>query len=681
MLPSTARLTCAGLLACACIRLFAQEPGPAGTQQPPIRTGVNLVRVDVFPTRDGKPVMDLKADDFEVFEDGAAQRVETFEHVVARPAGPQSARVEPGSQREMVQAAANPRTRVFVVFLDTPNVSVANAYLIEEPLIRLMDRLLGPDDLVGVMTPAMSASQVVLARKTQVIEEGLRQAWPWGTRHTTLLDERETAYDICYQGGSMPGVAAEMISRKRERATFEALQDLIRYLHAIREERKAILTVTEGWVRYRENKDLMRSPGGVAGLDPITVGPRGQPTRKDPRTDLAPLSRSDCDADRLRLATMDNEEFFRDLVNDANRANVSFYPIDPRGLAAFESPMPPRSDDEARIHDDRHNLRVRHDSIEDLAAGTDGLAVMNTNDVDRGLKRISDDLGSYYLLGYYSTNTKTDGTFRSLRVRVKRPGVDVRARRGYRAATVMEATSARRATEPPSPATSAFTSAMGALDRVRPDTRFRINAATAGTSGIVWVAGEVLAGGREATNLSRGSTVDIDVAGDRSSGSARVRLEPGERTFLASVKLGSSGTQLDVRARFAPEGDLVLTDSVRLDIGPAITRPLLFRRGPTTGNRVLPAADFRFSRMERLRIEVPVATGSRPGSARLLDRTGKPLDVPVVLSQRTDDGTGQQWIVGDLALAPLAASDYGIEISFTTPAAEERVMTAFRVAR
>jgi hypothetical protein len=96
---------------------------------------------------------------------------------------------------------------------------------------------------------------------------------------------------------------------------------------------------------------------------------------------------------------------------------------------------------------------------------------------------------------------------------------------------------------------------------------------------------------------------------------------------------------------------------------------------------VLPAADFRFSRMERLRIEVPVAPGTKAGPARLLDRTGKPLDIPIALSERTDDATGQPWIVGDVVLAPLAASDYGIEIAFATPAGEGRLITAIRVTR
>jgi hypothetical protein len=95
----------------------------------------------------------------------------------------------------------------------------------------------------------------------------------------------------------------------------------------------------------------------------------------------------------------------------------------------------------------------------------------------------------------------------------------------------------------------------------------------------------------------------------------------------------------------------------------------------------MPAADFQFSRMERVRLEVPVDAGARPGGATLLDKTGKALDVPVTVSARVDEATGQQWIVADLSLAPLAPSDYAIEIAFTSGDAEQRVVTAIRLTR
>ena len=66
---------------------------------------------------------------------------------------------------------------------------------------------------------------------------------------------------------------------------------------------------------------------------------------------------------------------------------------------------------------------------------TDGVAIVNTNNVAPLLRRVVDDLSSYYLMTYSSTNSKLDGRFRSISVRVSRPGVQTRARRGYRALT------------------------------------------------------------------------------------------------------------------------------------------------------------------------------------------------------------------------------------------------------
>jgi VWFA-related protein len=676
-----------------------QQPSP---QQPVFRTEANFVRVDVYPTKDGKPVLDLEATDFEVFEDDVLQKVEAFEHVVIRPAGPQATRNEPASQRESLQAAANPRNRVFVIFLDTPNVSIDGAHTINEPLIRLIDRILGPDDLVGIMTPAMAASQVVLGRKTQVIEDSLRRNWAWGTRFTFQTDARETAYEACYpptqdeteQGLSRSRLAAEMIRRKRERATLESLQDLVGYLHGVREERKAILAVTEGWLLYRENPSLMtlrKDSSGwqepVPGRDPIVVGPTGQPTTKDPRNPPhETLNKRECDTDRMRLAMMDNDRFFRDIMDDANRGNSSFYPIDPRGLVAFDTPIGPREESLSPVQD-QASLRRRHDAMHILAANTDGLAVLNTGDLDGGLKRIADDLTSYYLLGYYSTNGKLDGKFRSLRVRVKQPGVQVRARRGYRAANLEEVNAARRAAEAPAPsaASIALNAAIGGLARIRPDARFRINAVgwSAGDAATVWIAGEVFPPPGMSAGLTTGSTADIDVRAGNASQTTSVELGPGEKTFVTSVKLAPGTTgQVDVRARLRTEDSAVpVTDAVQAEVGPAATQPLAFRRGPSTGNRLRPVADFRFSRTERLRLEIPVGAQAKAGPGRMLDRNGQPLQVPVTVTERTDAASGQRWVTADITLAALAAGDYAVEVTAVDGSSELKVLTGIRVTR
>src|SRR5262249_58561699 len=97
---------------------------------------------------------------------------------------------------------------------------------------------------------------------------------------------------------------------------------------------------------------------------------------------------------------------------------------------------------------DAARARARLTTLQTLAEGTDGLAIVNSNNLASGMKRIVDDLSAYYLVGYYSSG-KLDGKFHSITVRVKRPGVQVRARRGYLAATPAAITAAARAAAPP----------------------------------------------------------------------------------------------------------------------------------------------------------------------------------------------------------------------------------------
>ena len=74
-----------------------------------------------------------------------------------------------------------------------------------------------------------------------------------------------------------------------------------------------------------------------------------------------------------------------------------------------------------------------------LTAQTGGLLIQNTNDLERGIGQINDDRRNYYALTYTPTNAVLDGTYRRIEVKVKRPGVDVRARSGYLAVPANEA--------------------------------------------------------------------------------------------------------------------------------------------------------------------------------------------------------------------------------------------------
>jgi VWFA-related protein len=681
----TATLAVLAVSVATAAALVAQQQKTDEQPPPRFKTQANFVRVDVYPTADGRPVQDLRKEDFEILEDGAAQLVETFEYVQVRPAGPQTARVEPNSVQAGEQMAANPRNRVFVVFLDVPHVQIESAHAINEPLIRLLDRVLGPDDLVAVMTPSMSVGELTLGRKTEVLARGLRENWPWGERFRIVpMDDWENKIESCYPPlageGRRSGLAAALAARRRERMTLEALEDLVRYLQNIREERKAIITITEGWTLFREDERLMTRRGNeeIPGIPPIGVGPGGKITSKEWNSPM-PGSKYDCDSERLHLANIDNDRFFRDLLGKANRGNVSFYPVDPRGLPASDNPIGP--DVPPPPHIDHAILNRRITILRTLAENTDGLAILNSNDLDRGLRRVSDDLTSYYLLGYYSTNAKLDGGFRQIKVRVKRPGVAVRARRGYQAATADEVAAATAALTPPAPkATTAVDVALSALSRMRPESRLLVNASAVSGASTVWVAGEVTSAG--AANLAGGATAEVEVSAAGQSGTARVTLPPGDRTFLTAVALQVPPQgEITVRVRMPSADKLSTTDTLRFDVAPGLVQPMLYRRGASTSNRWRPAADFRFSRTERVRVEVPIPADVKPAGGRVMDRAGNTLDVPITVAERTDEATGQRWVTGEVTLAPLGHGDYAIEIGSTAGSAGQKVVTAIRVGR
>jgi VWFA-related protein len=652
------------------------QPAP----QPTFRTEANYVRVDVFPTRDGAPIADLTAEDFEVLENNAPQRIEQFERVVVRAAGPQETRIEPTTVAASRSMAENPRARLFVLFLDTYHVDVAASHNIRKPLIDALDRVIGQDDMVAVMTPEMSARDVTFARKTTTIEGILTRYWHWGERdRMNPSDPEDEAYGACYpQRPKTPsrdcsdqnGIAAEMIDRRHEKRVLDALQDLVRYLRGVREERKAILAITNGWLLYRPNGALARPlnchgiPSGPAvGIDPRT----GKLTTKDLPTVQAPNTK--CETDRSNLAQIDDDQEFRELLDEANAANASFYPVDPRGLAVFDTPIvrtdvpgPPAPMTPLAV--DRAMLTGRLNSLRTLAEATDGLAIVDSNDLAGGLRRVVDDLSSYYLLGYYSSG-KLDGRFHTIKVRVKRPGVQVRARRGYLAATPAAVTAAATAAaaRSASPAAAnaealAVEAALGSLADSAREMPMRLQASAGwrpGSDGrataAFWVIGEFAAGtppGREieATVVAAaGSTVARGTS--QYARNVLIALTPSE-----PVEPG----EYTIRVRADAFGSVRVTLPHAPDAGGAV----LIRRGPTTGNREVPTADRRFRRSEQLRAELPSVSG--PMTARLLDRTGKPLAVPVAANVR-DEADGSRWQTAQLALAPLAAGDYIIELT------------------
>ena len=679
-----------------------QDPRP---QRPVFHTEANYVRVDVYPTTvHGVPVDDLQQADFEVFDDGAPQKIAQFQHIEVRGNGPQDMRHEPNNVADMRAMMTDPNARVFALFLDVTHVSLTGSHEIRKPLTEMLDRAIGQDDLVGVMTPQMSALDVTFSRRSTTIENFLSRHWDWGDANSRMpTDPVEKLYQMCYPGvteecidpsgrkytASDVGVADEMIARRRESMVIDSLEDLIRYLGGVREERKAVLLISPGWNLFEPDSKLARPVRCEApGLPQVGVDPRGgKLTTRPPTGGSMPNTSEQCERDRLNLAQLNDLQHFRRLPDQANRANVSFYPIDAGGLGA---PTSVGGID---------RLTNRIDTLRTLADTTDGIAVVNTNDIDAGVRRVAADLSSYYLLGYYSTNLKLDGKFHAIKVRVNRAGVQVRARRGYLAPSAAEMTRAESATAPASPAaaeSSAIADALAPLSGFARDVSLRVQVAAGWTpthAGVIWAVGEL--GPREEVMTAGDADVTLTNAAGATIATARAHMEPRVRSFR--VALAPPGPmppgEYVVRVRASrdasPEPPMNEVVRVTFPLAPDTLGAVLIRRGQVTGNREVATADRRFRRGELIRVEVPTAS-SDAVSARLLDRTGKPLAIPVAAALR-DDADGSRWQTAQLSLVPLGVGDYIIELSTEAGAAgqaggaggaeraQRRTLVAFRI--
>jgi hypothetical protein len=455
---------------------------------------------------------------------------------------------------------------------------------------------------------------------------------------------------------------------------------MVRYLDGLREERKFVVLLSEGWVLFRRNDQLARPLGGAppGGSQPVGVGGDGRvTTQSDPRNGGGAGIEA-CERERVMVAYIDHELEVRQLAQRANRANVSFYPVDPRGLTAFDESLGaarPRSPE-----DDRRRLAARQDGLKTLAEQTDGAWVLNTNDTAGGLNRILADTSSYYLLSYYSTNPKLDGRFRRITVNVKRPDTDVRSRPGYLAPTESEARAAGVSTGGGTtgggpagtrPVPSAAVSR--ALDTLLPgrgiqSVRIQAIALADRVRAVVELDPATL----KLPEWQTGGTLQVSIEPERGGPPKLIEVpfQAGQRSVMVegpdeALAPGRYTVRAEARSERSGSSVRVATDVVVAPPGATISsRTLPFRRGPTTGLAYLPTADPRFRRTERLRLEVPILVdGAVAATGRVLTREGQPLPLQVTTTERTDAQSGARYLVAEVTLAPLAQADFVLELT------------------
>ena len=306
-------------------------------------------------------------------------------------------------------------------------------------------------------------------------------------------------------------------------------------------------------------------------------------------------------AERARLLSIDFSQRFRDLLRRARQGNVSFYTVRPGGLDPNVSMM----------DDGLSNLQV-------LAEQTDGIAVLNTNDLRTGMTKIANDLSSHYVLGYYTNNSKWDGGTRKITVRLKGTGKAIRARREYRAPTEEDMAALRSATAaaaaPAGP--SAPQLALSALSRVSPSSRLNAYGTVIGNE--VAIVAEIAAAEIEGGRFKQGAEVDV-LFSAKDGGepvALKGKIEPGSRGTVIKVPTNAATGPWQAVVRMRGEDNLSDSDTVAIErpTGALLGKPLAYRAASAAASAYKPLAAFQFRRTERVRLEWPVSQAARRAS-------------------------------------------------------------------
>jgi VWFA-related protein len=412
----------------------AQTPGVT------FQVEVNYVDVDVVVTDEaGRFVTGLTRDDFEVFEDGKPQKIDTFSQVEIPLEKTQTVVVEGRPIIPDTQTNRRPFDgRVYVFVLDDLDVSALRSTQVRDAARKFVQQHMGANDVAAVVyTSGRTDASQEFTTNRELLLRAIDKFQ--GRRMRSLSLERLDAY---YQriafgytsrteadpntgtinsqdpaGYGRTSDPTELERGTRALNVLDSLKNTAEFLSSVRGRRKAVLFFSEG---------LDYPIRDVFGAHDATV---------------------------IIRAT-------QDAISTAARANVNFYTIDPRGLAGMTQDfmesagigngvgttgpvlLVPGTNAPAsgitgvsgvfNVQDElMTEFRLSQDTLRELAEQTGGIASVNTNDVTPAFERIVNANSRYYVLGYYPPNHPRNGRFHKIEVRVKRPGVRVEARRGY----------------------------------------------------------------------------------------------------------------------------------------------------------------------------------------------------------------------------------------------------------
>jgi VWFA-related protein len=387
--------------------LAAQQAPPTPPDQPAVtfKVAINYVEVDasVFD-RDGQFVPNLKKEDFEVLEDGVRQDITAFTQVnipIERPE-PQPLQAKAVIEPDVVTNVRPFEGRVYVVILDDKHTAALRSTLVKRAATQFISQYMAANDMAAIITTGgqLQATQEFTSNKRLLLRAVNNFI---GQKIRSETEERLDEYNRQSAVPSGPGNTITKVDDPRDmergydaRMALETIAKISDWVGSIRGRRKAIVWFSEG-IDYDIYNFQKREASTIT-------------------------------------------EKMKDVIASATRSDVSIYSIDPRGLTSLadeainvaggfpENPLLNLS-----LQSFQDSLRRSQDSLRSLSEETGGFAAVNSNDFSNAFTRVVKDNSGYYVLGYYPKDERRDGRFRRIQVKVNRPGLEVRSRRGYTA--------------------------------------------------------------------------------------------------------------------------------------------------------------------------------------------------------------------------------------------------------
>jgi VWFA-related protein len=381
-----------------------QAPLQQTPTQPTFTVSVDLVTTDVIvrDARTDRFIADLKAGEFEIYEDGIKQDLASLVlthggRVIDLQALP-NASAQEGIILPPNRPGNDASGRVFLLFIDDLHLDFRSTPRTRDLIKKMLRTLIRDGDIFGIVTTGTSSISQQLTYDRQVLESVISRITGGGLKPEEIIQA---------QGGSQGPTEL----RHRAHVAFSTAYDLMRNLEKLQNRRKAVIYLSSGYDFNPFEKSRLEEQAARWHTN-------AEDLQNDPFVSQQRSSQALAEGDLIRELA--------ELTRAANRANATIYTIDPRGLIAG-----PDISQQVNQQDWMEYVRETQDSLRVLAEQTGGVAAVNQNDFDKALKRIDDETSDYYVLGYYSKNPDPLRRTRKLEVKTTRDGLSVWSRTSY----------------------------------------------------------------------------------------------------------------------------------------------------------------------------------------------------------------------------------------------------------